>query len=130
MSAKDKFHEAVKNALIKEEWKITHDPLFVDFDNARLQIDLGAESLIGAEKSARKIAVEVKSFLGNSTIYEFHLAIGQCFSYRIALQEQQRDRTLYLAVPIFVYQEFFSHPFAQQTLKSAQINLIVYHPLE
>jgi hypothetical protein len=83
MSAKDKFH----------------------------QIDLGAESLIAAEKSSRKIAVEVKSFLGNSTIYEFHLAVGQCFSYHIALQEQEPDRTLYLAVPIFVYQEFFFSPF-------------------
>lgn len=130
MSAKDKFHQAVKNALIKEAWQITHDPLFIDFDNARLQIDLGAESLIAAEKSSRKIAVEVKSFLGNSTVYEFHLAIGQCFSYHIALQEQEPDRTLYLAVPIFVYQEFFSRPFAQQTVKSAQINLIVYHPFE
>ena len=27
MSAKDKFHDAVKHALEKEGWQITHDPL-------------------------------------------------------------------------------------------------------
>jgi hypothetical protein len=98
MSAKDKFHEAVKNALIKEKWKITHDPLSLDFDNARIQVDLGAERLIAAERDLEKIAVEVKSFLAPSTIYEFHLAVGQYFSYDIALKEQQPERQLYLAI--------------------------------
>ena len=130
MSAKDRFHQAVKTALIKEKWTITHDPLSLDFDNARIQIDLGAERLIAAERNLEKIAVEVKSFLAASPIYEFHLAIGQCFSYRIALREQQPERKLYLAVPIFIYQEFFRRPFAQQTIQEAQINLLVYEPIE
>ncbi|HEY9706030.1 MAG TPA: element excision factor XisH family protein [Allocoleopsis sp.] len=130
MSAKDRFHQSVKNALIKEKWIITHDPLPLDFDNARIEVDLGAERLIAAEKDLEKIAVEVKSFLAASTIYEFHLAIGQCFSYHIALREQQPERQLYLAVPIFTYQEFFCRPFAQKTIKEAQISLIVYHPIE
>ena len=30
MSAKDHFHEAVKEALQKEQWMITDDPLKVD----------------------------------------------------------------------------------------------------
>ena len=42
MSAKDRFHETVKNGLIKKEWIITHNPLPLDFDNARIQVDLGA----------------------------------------------------------------------------------------
>ena len=130
MSAKDRFHEVVKTALIKEKWIITHDPLPLDFDNARIQVDLGAERLIAAERNLEKIAVEVKSFLGASTIYEFHLAIGQCFSYRIAIREQQPERQLYLAVPIFTYQEFFCRPFAQQIIKEAQISLIIYEPME
>jgi XisH protein len=130
MSAKDKFHQAVKNALIKDKWIITHDPLPLDFDNARIEVYLGAERLIAAEKNLEKIAVEVKSFLAASTIYEFHLAVGQCFSYHIALQEQQPERQLYLAVPIFIYQGFFSRPFAQKTIKSAEINLIIYDPVE
>ncbi len=62
MSAKDRFHEAVKIALIKDGWIITHDPLFLDFDNARLQIDLAGEQVIAAARGVEKIAVEVKSF--------------------------------------------------------------------
>jgi len=75
MSSKDHFHDVVKAALIKEGWHITHDPLFLDFDNTRVQIDLAGEKLIAAEKDSEKIAVEIKSFLGASTIYEFHLAM-------------------------------------------------------
>jgi len=88
MSAKDRFHETVKTALLKEGWTITHDPLYLDFDSARIQIDLAGQKLMAAEKGLEKIAVEVKSFLAPSTIYEFHLAVGQCFSYRIALSSQ------------------------------------------
>ncbi len=130
MSAKDRFHDAVKKALIKEGWTITHDPLYLDFDSNRIQIDLAGEKLIAAEKGVEKIAVEVKSFLSPSTIYEFHLAVGQCFSYRIALSSQEPERQLYLAIPIFTYQEFFRRPFAQKTIQEAKIEIVVFDPTE
>ncbi|NEO78140.1 XisH family protein [Moorena sp. SIO4G3] len=128
MSAKDYFHEAVKAGLIKDGWIITHDPLYLDFDNARVQIDLAGEKLIAAEQGLEKIAVEVKSFIGSSTIYEFYLAVGQCLSYRIALKAQQPERKLYLAVPTYTYEEFFRRPFAKQTIQESKINLLVYEP--
>ncbi|MCW3094394.1 MAG: XisH protein [Chthonomonadaceae bacterium] len=31
MPRKDHIHSAVKNALIKEGWTITHDPLFIEY---------------------------------------------------------------------------------------------------
>ena len=31
MAAKDSFHDAVKSALEKEGWNITHDPLYINF---------------------------------------------------------------------------------------------------
>ena len=68
MPPKDLFHGAVKNALIKEGWTITHNPLFIRFGDIDLYIDLGAEKVIAAEKDGRKIAVEIKSFLGTSVI--------------------------------------------------------------
>ena len=61
MPARDTYHDAVKNALIKDGWTITHDPLVVELGGDRLFIDLGAERVIGAEKGTRKIAVEVKT---------------------------------------------------------------------
>lgn len=42
--AKDLFHDAVRNALIKDGWQITEDPLFLKIGGVELYIDLGAEN--------------------------------------------------------------------------------------
>lgn len=96
MSAKDIFHEAVKQALEKEQWVITDDPLKLKFGNINFQIDLGAERVIAAEKAGEKIAVEIKSFLNPSAITDFYAALGQFLSYRLALANNQSE-----AVTIF-----------------------------
>ncbi|MFM7371241.1 MAG: element excision factor XisH family protein [Sphaerospermopsis kisseleviana] len=36
----------VVNALLKEQWLITHDPLEIQLEKTKLKIDLGAERLI------------------------------------------------------------------------------------
>ncbi len=71
MSRKDRFHQAVRNALEKAGWTITHDPLPLKIGNLRLKVDLGAEKLIAAQKDNQKIAVEIKSFLRASKITDF-----------------------------------------------------------
>ncbi len=127
MSAKDRFHDAVKNALQKDGWTITDEPLRIPIERlTNLYIDFGAEKLIIAQRENQKIAVEVKSFLGASTLSEFHMALGQCLNYRYALEDTEPDRKLYLAVPISIYENFFSVPFIQSVLKRSQISLIVY----
>ncbi|MGK7933812.1 MAG: element excision factor XisH family protein, partial [Microcystaceae cyanobacterium] len=64
MPAKDIYHDSVKNALIKNGWRITDDPLSLKIGNKDLFIDIAAEKLLVAEKEEQKIAVEVKSFIG------------------------------------------------------------------
>ncbi len=128
MSAKDIFHDAVKNGLTKEGWRITHDPLLVETGGVKLYIDLAAEKVIAAEKGDRKIAVEIKSFLGTSAITEFHAALGQFINYRLALKRTYPDRILYLAVPIDTYNLFFKLPFIQLVIENQKIELIVYNP--
>ena len=56
MSRRDTIHNAVKNALIKDGWKITHDPFYVaiEEDNKEFEVDLGGEKLLGAEKDLKK----------------------------------------------------------------------------
>lgn len=55
MAAKDKFHDIVKIALIKDNWRITHDPLLLKFGQYdQIQVDLGAEKMLGAEKEDKK----------------------------------------------------------------------------
>ncbi len=124
--AKDKFHQAVKNALIKEEWAITDDPLFLQFGGVDLFVDLGAEKMIARQKDNRRIAVEIKSFLGASLISEFHTALGQLMSYRLALKQKDPQRALYLAVPLDVYNTFFKLEFSQVAIEDYQLKLIVY----
>lgn len=91
-------------------------------------IDLGAEQILAAEKAGQRIAVEIKSFAGASPVTDFHLAVGQFVNYRMALGEDEPERTLYLAVPSAAYDAFFTLPFAQTAIRHHGLKLIVYHP--
>ena len=126
MPVRDKFHQTVRKALENEGWIITDDPLYIQFGGIDLYVDLAAERVIAAEKNGRKIAVEIKSFIGPSLIYEFHTALGQFIDYRIALQEKEPNRVLYLAIPADTYKTFFTLPFIQTVVARQQIKLIVY----
>ncbi len=64
MPAKDIFHDAVKNALLKDEWLVTDEQFYIRSGGVEIYIDIGAEKVIAAERDGEKIAVEVKSFLG------------------------------------------------------------------
>ena len=125
--AKDKFHDVVRDALIKDGWEITHDPLAVEFTAFRqVFVDLGAQKLLTAQKGKRKIAVEIKSFIGVSLLHDLYVALGQFTAYRTLLKEQEPDRKLYLAVPRGTYEGFLSYPSVQHILRDAQTPLIVY----
>ena len=128
MSAKDFFHDVVKQALKNEGWEITADPLRIQFLGVELRIDLGAERVIAADRNGEKIAVEIKSFLRSSAITDFHEALGQYIDYREGLAHVEPERLLFLAVPIVAYQTFFQLPFGQYMIGRYQLKLIVYHP--
>lgn len=130
MSARDKFHNSVKKGLEKEGWVITHDPLRIEFgEEDKISIDLGAEQLLGAEKASQKIAVEIKSFLSDSAIFDFHLALGQFLNYRLVLEETEPERILYLAVPLEAYDSFFQRDLPKASVKKYQIKLIIYNSI-
>ena len=126
MPAKDAFHKVVKIALQKDGWQITHDPYTLQAGTLELYIDLGAEKVVAAEKDGQKIAVEIKSFIGPSKISQFYTALGQFISYRAALQQQETDRILYLAVPSNAYDSFFTLGFIQYLVQQNQIYLMIY----
>ncbi|MGZ8217950.1 XisH family protein [Methylomagnum sp.] len=128
MTARDFFHASVKQALLNDGWTITDDPLVVQFGNINLYIDLGAEKVIAAEKQGKRIAVEVKSFLGSSLVSEFHTALGQFLNYKFTLHAKDPTRVLYLAVPADVYESFFTLPFTQGVVAEYQVKILVYNP--
>lgn len=126
LMAKDRFHNAVKTALEKEGWTITADPYEVSVGDVDFEIDLAAE-MLAAERAGKKIAVEIKSFIGRSNVSEFHTALGQFLNYQFALEEFDPQRKLYLAIPESVYQSFFQRRFTRSVVERTGINLLVYN---
>lgn len=125
--ARDIYHDNVRQALIKDGWTITHDPFQVQYGDADLSIDLGAEKVIAAEKGELKIAVEVKSFVAKSLIYEFHEVLGQYLNYRRILRlTHQDDRKVILAVPSEAYDRLFRKEFVQIALEEEQVQYFVF----
>lgn len=130
MPAKDKVHDIVKNALIKDGWTITHDPFSMKLGSADLFVDLGAEKLIAAEKGSAKIAVEVKSFLGKSIISETQDAIGQFIMYQVVMSEFEANRTLYLAIEEEIFDNEFSDALKTLLLEKLSIKLLIFRASE
>lgn len=130
MATRDLFHHAVCEALRKEGWRITHDPLTLQVGGVEMFIDLGAEQLLAAEKEGREIAIEIKTFARLSAIYEFHLAVGQYRNYKLALSKEEPERELFLAVPVDTHEQFFALPFVQEAVAYNEIGYFVYEPYE
>jgi hypothetical protein len=125
MPAKDLYHDNIKNALIKEGWTITHDPLRLSWGEKDMYVDLGAtEYFLAANKARAKIAVEIKSFIGNSIMSDLEKAMGQYVVYRAVLEEREPERVLYLAVPQSVIWNIFHKPLGQLLLKKNLVKVI------
>ncbi len=130
MPARDIFHDAVRQALVKDQWLVTHDPYWIKFADSEINvyIDLAAERMIAAEKEGEKIAVEIKSFVGNSFMAEFHEALGQFLDYRVALREKEPERHIYLAITLDMYHAFFTRRFIQTVCQEYQVKLLIFDP--
>ncbi len=127
MPAKDIYHDKAKNALIKDGWEITHDPLRLAWGGKDMYVDLGAERIFAAEKEGRKIAVEVKSFIGLSEMDDTEKALGQYLLYRSVMTRTEPDRILYLAVHDEVFNEIFNEPLGKLLRDDFQLRLMVFH---
>ena len=126
--ARDKFHQEVKQALEKEGWLITDDPLYIKVGQIPVHIDIGAEKLIGAEKNGEKIAVEIKTFGRASFITALHEAVGKYIIYRSVLKYIQSDRIIYLALPDDIYAEFGNEPIVKSVFTEYNFKILIYEP--
>ncbi|NEO78624.1 XisH family protein [Moorena sp. SIO4G3] len=130
MPAKDIYHDTVKNALIKDGWTITNDPLSLKIGKKDIYIDLAAEKLLVAEKQGQKIAVEVKSFVGSSEIEDLKNALGQYILYDKILKRQLSERLLYLAIRSAIFNRLFTKEIGQILLEDNTLKIIVFDPEE
>ena len=126
MPARDTYHDHVREALVKDGWTITDDPLHLHYGKKDMYADLGAERLLGAEKGRQKIAVEVKSFVGASEMRDLQTALGQYVLYNDVLAVTEPDRPLYLAVTGEVHHEVFEDPLGQLVVERNRLRLLVF----
>ncbi len=125
MPAKDLYHDAVKSALIKDNWEILADPYRIEYKDVNLYADLAAERPIAIEREGQKIVVEIKSFVGRSLMTDFHLALGQYKVYEVLLQETAPEYDLYLAIDDITYHNFFRREGIEFLVRSSQIKFFV-----
>lgn len=130
MARRDDLHFPVRTALEKDGWAITLDPLRLVFHELELKADLGAERRFAAQKGGRKIAVEVKDFDTASLTSELQRMIGQLQLYQLALNEQEPDRELFLAISYAVYDRDFQKQAIRIIVELNRINLLVVDEAE
>lgn len=125
--ANDIYYNTVKEALINDGWTITSDPYVINADEeTNYQIDLGADKVVAATKENRKIAVEIKSFLGQSLSYEFHGVLGQFLNYYVHIKNLEPDRKLFLAIPKKAHESLLKRPALINVLKFYNVSVIVF----
>jgi len=122
MPAKDKIHNTVKNALIKDGWTIIADPYKIQYEELILFADLGAERPITASSNGQMIVVEAKSFLGPS-FADFEKALGQYLVYLALLELTAPERKLYLGISNSAYHKFFKQKAVEAIIKRYKIAL-------
>ena len=128
MPAKDIYHNVVVQALTKDRWTITDDPLRLQWGSRDLYVDLGAEQLLAAEKDSRKIAVEIKSFISASPVADLETVLGRYILYQDILARLDPERILYLAIRQEVFLDLFTEPIGKVLLENNRLRLLVFDP--
>ncbi|MCP4111914.1 MAG: hypothetical protein GY749_41360 [Desulfobacteraceae bacterium] len=125
MPARDKYHDEVKNALIKDGWTITHDPYVINYEEITVYGDLGAERLVAAERSNRKIVVEIKSFIKRSPIQDLKETLGQYDLYAGYLEVTDPERQIYIAIRLDTYETVFRQKAVQFIVQRYDLPLVI-----
>lgn len=97
----------------------------IEFEDAYVSIDLGAEKLLIAERAGEKIAVEIKSFLGRSAIQDIEQALGQFVVYRIFLRRVDPDRHLFVGISHIAFDTVFQSKAIQTLIDELAVSLLV-----
>lgn len=125
MPAKDKYHETVKRALVKDGWTISGEQIAIRIGKRQFWIDLRAAK----EDNELVILIEVKGFENSGSQATLLMeAIGQYRLYRMILASLNDDTPLYLAIPIAAYNGILSEPVGNQAIQDNQMKLLVFDP--
>lgn len=125
MPRRDIYHYEIRRAIEKDGWIVTDDPMQITWEEKDYSPDLGAERILAAQKGSEKIAIEIKSFIGQNFSFDFYEAMGQYDSYYFALADLEPDRTVMLAISEIAYKKFFIKKYVQRLMVLKKIPLVV-----
>lgn len=125
MPARDIYHDAVKSALIKDNWAIVADPYLIQCQDINLSADISDSRPIAAEREGHKIVVDIECFVGRSLMTDFHLAVGRYKLYQMLVEKTAPEYQLYLAIDDITYDNFFQRDGIDFLVRSSQINIFV-----
>ncbi len=125
MPAKDRYHDSVVRALIKDGWTISRQQVKIIAGDRYLWIDIEAAKV----GDSLVILVEVKELEEVfSPIEAFANAVGKYFLYRTALDIAGTNVPLYVAVTQAAFEGILSEEIGQRVVRSVKIPLIVFDP--
>ncbi len=90
-------------------------------------VDLAASRFYLADKGEQHIAVEVKSFAGESAMSALEQALGQYLIYRSILKRKDPLRKLYLAINQKTFRNVFQKDVGPLVVEDYDIALIVFN---
>jgi hypothetical protein len=122
MPAKDRDHDIVKRALVKDGWTTIGEQTRINLDKRHVWIDLLAQ------RNDRSLAVllEVKGFDSRSSMEDPADALGQYLLYRVFIKANQYELPLYLAVPSHAYNGVLSQRIGQLVINEYDVQLMVF----
>ena len=127
MPARDIHHDLVHRLLVADGWRITHDPYRIVVGRKNLFVDLGADKIIAADRDGKRIAVEVKSFEGQSEVHDLEEALGQYLLYIPLMRARDPERQLYLAIDAEVFKNIFEEPIGQGVLAEYSLRILIFN---
>ncbi len=127
MPAKDRHHDIVLRALIKDGWKIIDEQVKVIVEDRYLFIDIEAQKI----SDNAIILVEVKELDSTAAQLEaLASAVGKYFLYRAALDDAEISIPLYLAVSENSYRGILSEKIGKLSISEGNIKLVVFDPFK
>ena len=120
MPAKDRHHDTVKRALIKDGWIIDDEQVAFIGSERQIVIDLQI-----SKEGQGIILVEVKGFQP-SMVEALANAIGKMLIYRYILNELTQNIPVWLAVPEFAYQSILTEDMGLTMRRQLGMDLVVF----
>jgi hypothetical protein len=125
LPAKDRYHDVVVRALQNAGWQITAEQIALILEGRRLWVDLRALN----PDQITAILIEIKGFENTPSPEDYlESAIGKYVLYREITEYLKNDLSLYLAVPLQVYEGFLQEEIAQQVIQRLGIKVVVFDP--